>query len=389
MSRGTTLVKLLDDLRAECRISLNPAHNRQQRDVQVKMLQRKQEWLWNDFAWPHLRVERFIDLQAGQRYYDMPDDLDLERISKIEARQDSVYLPLEWGIGAHQYALYDSELGVRADAIRTAIPCVTAIAIPYDVVQDFHTVCTLQSDALLRALTMAVITADPSSNVVTHCVHVVIADDMLTVVGASPNLGVTHTRATIAPIDTAIDILLPRGIAQLLGGVLDGTTFTLLQDDKQNQVAFRCGNTTFHTVLGGGTYPDAIEGIVATRPTTTCMASIKGLESILGLIRQSKTERDTTTRAVLVLSPTVLHVKAPGRGYAGKSEARFPIELVGKPVTIECNADEMLDVLRAIRGTTIDLGITDRGFIRVTSPDDLGMVHVASPIRVEWEKTEE
>jgi len=282
-----------------------------------------------------------------------------------------------------------SELGVRADAIRTAIPCVTAIAIPYDVVQDFHTVCTLQSDALLRALTMAVITADPSSNVVTHCVHVVIADDMLTVVGASPNLGVTHTRATIAPIDTAIDILLPRGIAQLLGGVLDGTTFTLLQDDKQNQVAFRCGNTTFHTVLGGGTYPDAIEGIVATRPTTTCMASIKGLESILGLIRQSKTERDTTTRAVLVLSPTVLHVKAPGRGYAGKSEARFPIELVGKPVTIECNADEMLDVLRAIRGTTIDLGITDRGFIRVTSPDDLGMVHVASPIRVEWEKTEE
>ena len=114
MSRGTTLVKLLDDLRAECRISLNPAHNRQQRDVQVKMLQRKQEWLWNDFAWPHLRVERFIDLQAGQRYYDMPDDLDLERISKIEARQDSVYLPLEWGIGAHQYALYDSELGVRA-----------------------------------------------------------------------------------------------------------------------------------------------------------------------------------------------------------------------------------------------------------------------------------
>ena len=65
MSRGTTLVKLLDDLRAECRISLNPAHNRQQRDVQVKMLQRKQEWLWNDFAWPHLRVERFIDLQAG------------------------------------------------------------------------------------------------------------------------------------------------------------------------------------------------------------------------------------------------------------------------------------------------------------------------------------
>lgn len=118
MARRDTLVKLLDDLRAACRISLNPAHNAQNRDTQVKMLQRKQEWFWDDFAWPHLRVERFLDLAAGQRFYDLPDDLDITRIAKIEVRDAVAYRPLCWGIDAPQYATHDSELGDRAWPVR-------------------------------------------------------------------------------------------------------------------------------------------------------------------------------------------------------------------------------------------------------------------------------
>lgn len=114
MARRTTLVKLLDDLRAECRISLNPAHNRQNRDVQIRALQRKQEWFWNDFAWPHLRVDRYIDLSAGQRYYEMPDDLDITRITQIQRRYSDVYSPLCWGIDASALAIYDSDLDSRA-----------------------------------------------------------------------------------------------------------------------------------------------------------------------------------------------------------------------------------------------------------------------------------
>lgn len=114
MARRTTLVKLLDDLRAECRISLNAAHNREARDKQVKALQMKQEFFWNDFAWPHLRVERNLDLAAGQRYYAMPSDLDITRISKIEVRMDSVYTRVQPGIDACHYAAFDSELDVRS-----------------------------------------------------------------------------------------------------------------------------------------------------------------------------------------------------------------------------------------------------------------------------------
>lgn len=114
MARGVTLIKLLNDLRAECRISLNPAHNSQVRDSQIIALQRAQEMFWADFAWPHLRVERFIDLQDGQRFYDMPEDLDIDRISKIELRDGAVYQPLCWGIDAEQYATSDSDLDARS-----------------------------------------------------------------------------------------------------------------------------------------------------------------------------------------------------------------------------------------------------------------------------------
>lgn len=113
MARGTTLLRLLDMYRAECRLSLNPAHNAQVRDTQVQHLQRVQEWLWTDFAWPILRVERFLETQNGQRFYDMPDDLDIDRITKFEVKHDDVYCPLDPGIDGQHYAAYDSDKDER------------------------------------------------------------------------------------------------------------------------------------------------------------------------------------------------------------------------------------------------------------------------------------
>lgn len=118
MARNATLEKLLNDLRAECRLSMNAAHNTQTREGHIILLQRKQEWLWQDFDWPHLRVDRYIELQAGQRYYDTPPDLDIDRIQKLEIRFDTVMTPICAGIDAGHYAAYDSDLGQRAWPIR-------------------------------------------------------------------------------------------------------------------------------------------------------------------------------------------------------------------------------------------------------------------------------
>lgn len=113
MARGTTLVKLLDLYRAECRISLNAALNTQDRDRQVAHIQRTQEWLWDDFDWPLLRVARTFDLQAGQRYYSFPEDVHIDRINKMEVFFDASYCELKAGIDAQHYTAYNSDLGER------------------------------------------------------------------------------------------------------------------------------------------------------------------------------------------------------------------------------------------------------------------------------------
>lgn len=118
MPRYRTLVSLLDDLRAECTFSLNPAHNNQSRDRQVNSLQRMQEWLWGDFDWPHLRVIRYVKPEAGQRFYDTPEDLDIDRIEKIEFRYGGRWVTLHYGIEQMHYRQFDSENGVRAYPIR-------------------------------------------------------------------------------------------------------------------------------------------------------------------------------------------------------------------------------------------------------------------------------
>jgi hypothetical protein len=125
MARNQTLLKILNGVRAEARLSLSPAHNTQTRDTHIMLIQREQERLWEDFAWPHLRVNRFIPLQAGQRYYDTgaalyEDDTEadlqipIDRIETIKVKSDGAWLPMETGIGAEHYAAHDSALDDRA-----------------------------------------------------------------------------------------------------------------------------------------------------------------------------------------------------------------------------------------------------------------------------------
>lgn len=112
MARGKTLGLLLNGLRAECRLSLNPAHNNQDRDAQIELLQRWQEALWEDYDWPHLRVQRTLTVQAGQRYYEPPEDIAIDRIEKIEFRFGTEWCALHYGIEAGHYAAFDSDADI-------------------------------------------------------------------------------------------------------------------------------------------------------------------------------------------------------------------------------------------------------------------------------------
>lgn len=114
MARNQPLLKLLQDYRSAVRASQNPAHNAAVRDAQVHLLQRVQDWLWDEVDWAHLRVERMIELQAGQRIYDTPDDLPIERLEKIDVRYGGDWCPLGVGVDPAHYALHDSYTDERS-----------------------------------------------------------------------------------------------------------------------------------------------------------------------------------------------------------------------------------------------------------------------------------
>lgn len=112
--RRQPLLKLLQNLRHEVRESSNPAHGSSARDGHVFLLQRTQEWLYDDVAWSHMRVERFVDAQAGQRYYVPPRDIPIERVERVEVRYGSDWVPLHYGIEPEHLSIYDSDVDVRA-----------------------------------------------------------------------------------------------------------------------------------------------------------------------------------------------------------------------------------------------------------------------------------
>lgn len=114
MARGTTLGEILDDLRAEVGHSLNPALGVNTRDVLINVLRRQQKRLWEDYDWPFLRVDRDIQVQAGQRYYNLPSDLVFERLSKLQFKYGDRWMPMTYGIGREQLNQFDSDRDIRS-----------------------------------------------------------------------------------------------------------------------------------------------------------------------------------------------------------------------------------------------------------------------------------
>lgn len=114
MARNKTLLSLLQDFRVEIGASGNPAHNRSTRDTHVHFLQRNQELLWESHDWPHLRVKREMPLQAGQRYYDTPDDMIIDRVEEIAVRYSGDWCRLGKRITDEHYASWDSDQDERS-----------------------------------------------------------------------------------------------------------------------------------------------------------------------------------------------------------------------------------------------------------------------------------
>jgi hypothetical protein len=108
-----TLRDCLRFLRSELGHSTSVVTGMNAEDALVATLERTQNRLWEEWDWPHLIVKRAIPLQAGQRYYNVPEDVSFERILCVEVRDADRWLTLSSGIDGKHYEVYDSDLGQR------------------------------------------------------------------------------------------------------------------------------------------------------------------------------------------------------------------------------------------------------------------------------------
>jgi len=115
--RGKQLQEVVAQLRAETGRNQAVAVGTSELDNLKEQLRRMQELLYDDYDWPFLNIERSINLQAGQRYYDFPTDLNYDRLNAVKFKYGGKYCNVDRGITFDDYSAYDSPAGVRSSPL--------------------------------------------------------------------------------------------------------------------------------------------------------------------------------------------------------------------------------------------------------------------------------
>lgn len=111
-------LQLISDLRAELERSSDPAVGVSDYPTLKTKLNRIYETLYADFDWPHLkRTFTAIPLLPGQRYYDLPEDLDYDRVEEAVVWWNGQPTPVERGIELADFSAVNSENGEHRDPV--------------------------------------------------------------------------------------------------------------------------------------------------------------------------------------------------------------------------------------------------------------------------------
>lgn len=110
--------QLITDLRAELGKSTDPAAGVADLPTLKQVLSRNYEAAYQGYDWPHLnKIFDKITLNAGQRYYDFPEDCDYDDLSRVVVWWNRLPVDIERGIGFEEYSTYDSEEGATSDPV--------------------------------------------------------------------------------------------------------------------------------------------------------------------------------------------------------------------------------------------------------------------------------
>lgn len=117
MARGTQLIDLRKMLRAEAGHSTLVSAGIDNLPSLDQKLRRTQAMLYDDYDWPFMQIKPFIDINEGQRYYDMPD-VNLEAIFYLKLWYNQQPRDIYRGIGPEQYRQYNPVLDQRSSPVR-------------------------------------------------------------------------------------------------------------------------------------------------------------------------------------------------------------------------------------------------------------------------------
>jgi hypothetical protein len=116
MARGTQLAELIDQLRSNLEMSVNPAQGVNALGVHKRALNEAQELMYYAYEWPFLNGYFDVTMSAGSQFYDLP--VDPGTIERVEFKWGNVWTPLVKGIGGPQLNAQDSDNDQRSDPVQ-------------------------------------------------------------------------------------------------------------------------------------------------------------------------------------------------------------------------------------------------------------------------------
>ncbi len=98
MARGIALSVLVQQLRHETGRTITVGAGADEKARLEHILRRTQEFWYDEYAWPHLQVERTIATVTNQRFYVFPSDMNLEEVQGLFVKDGGNYLAVARGI---------------------------------------------------------------------------------------------------------------------------------------------------------------------------------------------------------------------------------------------------------------------------------------------------
>lgn len=120
MAIGTQLQTVVEMVQDEARLSSATSRGIDHLPHIKRLIRRYHRQMAQEHTWEHLQIKRSdagVMTAAGQRYYDWPATLDVDRITCVWVRWGGDWDKIGQGITPFHYTIHDSDAGSRSDPV--------------------------------------------------------------------------------------------------------------------------------------------------------------------------------------------------------------------------------------------------------------------------------